>query len=57
MVVVKAIEAFLILAALARDAIADPAVKIHCDVFRPVTDIKVPAILAVSPYGKNGHGT
>ncbi|KAG4414117.1 hypothetical protein IFR04_012769 [Cadophora malorum] len=31
-------------------------VKIHCDVFRPVTDIKVPAILAVSPYGKNGHG-
>ena len=32
MVVVKAIEAFLILAALARDAIADPA-STNCEVF------------------------
>ncbi|KEQ92996.1 hypothetical protein AUEXF2481DRAFT_31465 [Aureobasidium subglaciale EXF-2481] len=31
-------------------------VKIQCDVFRPETDKKLPALLAVSPYGKNGHG-
>ncbi|CAI7599822.1 unnamed protein product [Penicillium pancosmium] len=31
-------------------------VKIYCDIFRPVTDAKIPAILAVSPYGKNGNG-
>ncbi|KAL2795246.1 alpha/beta-hydrolase [Aspergillus keveii] len=31
-------------------------VKIYCDIFRPVTDTKLPAILAISPYGKNGHG-
>lgn len=30
--------------------------QIYCDIFRPVTDAKVPAIMAVSPYGKNGHG-
>lgn len=37
-------------------AITDLAVQIYCDIFRPVTDEKLPAILAVSPYGKNGHG-
>ncbi|SPO03694.1 related to cocaine esterase [Cephalotrichum gorgonifer] len=31
-------------------------VKIFCDVLRPVTDEKVPAIIAFSPYGKAGHG-
>lgn len=30
--------------------------QIYCDIFRPVTDAKIPAILAVSPYGKNGNG-
>ncbi|KAH8588859.1 X-Pro dipeptidyl-peptidase C-terminal non-catalytic domain-containing protein [Bisporella sp. PMI_857] len=31
-------------------------VKIYCDVIRPVTDNRVPAILSISPYGKGGHG-
>ncbi|MFR8298168.1 MAG: CocE/NonD family hydrolase [Gordonibacter urolithinfaciens] len=31
-------------------------VTIYCDIFRPVTDNKVPAIVAWSPYGKNGSG-
>ncbi|KAH7201147.1 Alpha/Beta hydrolase protein [Fusarium oxysporum] len=31
-------------------------VKIYCDVLRPVTDEKVPAIIGLSPYGKGGHG-
>lgn len=39
------------------ERITDLVGKIYCDIFRPVTDEKVPAILAVSPYGKNGHGT
>lgn len=39
------------------DSIADLVAKIYCDIFRPVTDTKIPAILAISPYGKNGHGT
>ena len=31
-------------------------VKLYADVFRPVTDEKVPAILIWSPYGKTGNG-
>jgi len=31
-------------------------VKLYTDVFRPVTDEKVPAILPYSPYGKSGTG-
>lgn len=31
-------------------------VVIYTDVFRPVTDDKVPAILPYSPYGKSGTG-
>jgi predicted acyl esterase len=34
----------------------DLVAQIYCDIFRPVTDTKLPALLAVSPYGKNGHG-
>lgn len=30
--------------------------KLYTDVFRPVTDEKVPAILPYSPYGKSGTG-
>ncbi|KAK5043477.1 hypothetical protein LTR84_011946 [Exophiala bonariae] len=31
-------------------------IKIYCDIIRPVTKEEVPALLAVSPYGKGGHG-
>lgn len=31
-------------------------VTIYTDIFRPATDEKVPAIVAWSPYGKNGSG-
>lgn len=31
-------------------------VKLYCDIFRPPTDEKVPAILVWSPYGKSGNG-
>ncbi|KAF7552155.1 hypothetical protein G7Z17_g4501 [Cylindrodendrum hubeiense] len=31
-------------------------VKIYCDIFRPVTDGKTPAIIIWSPYGKTGNG-
>ena len=31
-------------------------IKLYTDVFRPVTEEKVPAILPYSPYGKSGTG-
>lgn len=31
-------------------------VKLYCDIFRPPTDGKVPALLLWSPYGKSGNG-
>lgn len=30
--------------------------EIHLDIIRPVAEERVPALLAVSPYGKHGHG-
>lgn len=32
-------------------------IQIRADIFRPSGDAKVPAILAVSPYGNYGVGT
>ncbi|RSL54657.1 hypothetical protein CEP53_007364 [Fusarium sp. AF-6] len=31
--------------------------KILCDIFRPITNEKIPALIAFSPYGKAGHGS
>lgn len=31
-------------------------VKIRADIFRPYDDIKIPALIAWSPYGKTGRG-
>lgn len=30
--------------------------KLYCDIFRPVTQEKVPAIIMWSPYGKSANG-